>query len=392
MKIGILTFHRPINYGAFLQAFALSNQIQRSFPKSEVEIIDYIAPKEKKKIYLNVLRTVKHYGIDAALKEVVKIRVFRKSLELLPLSKEKLSKVKFENFFSYIESNYDLLIIGSDAVFNWNQNGYPSVFIPQYKFNIPIVTYAASVHGLKYRDVEKNMLDESAFTFENMKIIGVRDKNTENFVKFCKETLQPVHCCDPTFLINFDSLYDVSHRSFEQIMKRYKINIEKQFIVLMLEDKDISKKIYQRYSDQYTIVSLFKKNKYSDAFLYDLTPIEWALVIKNSLLVVTNFFHGTLLALTQNIPVIVVDVSGYEMPYEGKLKDLMERRLNLAELYVKKNEWNLKESEMLDAADKCIQGNYKERIVNAIDKERQSFYEFETCLKTELGEYNNEDK
>ena len=392
MKIGILTFHRPINYGAFLQAFALSNQIQLSFPKSEVEIIDYIAPKERRKIYLNVLRTVKYYGIDAALKEVVKIRVFRKSLELLSLSKEKFSEVKFEDFFSYIESNYDLLIIGSDAVFNWNQNGYPSVFIPQYKFNIPIVTYAASVHGLKYRDVEKNMLDESAFTFENMKIIGVRDKNTENFVKFCKETLQPVHCCDPTFLINFDSLYDVSHRSFEQIMKRYKINIEKQFIVLMLEDKDISKKIYQRYSDQYTIVSLFKKNKYSDAFLYDLTPIEWALVIKNSLLVVTNFFHGTLLALTQNIPVIVVDLSGYEMPYEGKLKDLMERRLNLAELYVKKNEWNLKESEMLDAADKCIQGNYKERIVNAIDKERQSFYEFETCLKTELGEYNNEDK
>ena len=392
MKIGILTFHRPINYGAFLQAFALSNQIQLSFPKSEVEIIDYIAPKERRKIYLNVLRTVKYYGIDAALKEVVKIRVFRKSLELLSLSKEKFSEVKFEDFFSYIESNYDLLIIGSDAVFNWNQNGYPSVFIPQYKFNIPIVTYAASVHGLKYRDVEKNMLDESAFTFENMKIIGVRDKNTENFVKFCKETLQPVHCCDPTFLINFDSLYDVSHRSFEQIMKRYKINIEKQFIVLMLEDKDISKKIYQRYSDQYTIVSLFKKNKYSDAFLYDLTPIEWALVIKNSLLVVTNFFHGTLLALTQNIPVIVVDLSGYEMPYEGKLKDLMERRLNLAELYVKKNEWNLKESEMLDAADKCIQGNYKERIVNEIDKERQSFYEFETCLKTELGEYNNEDK
>lgn len=392
MKIGILTFHRPINYGAFLQAFALSNQIQLSFPKSEVEIIDYIAPKERRKIYLNVLRTVKYYGIDAALKEVVKIRVFRKSLELLSLSKEKFSEVKFEDFFSYIESNYDLLIIGSDAVFNWNQNGYPSVFIPQYKFNIPIVTYAASVHGLKYRDVEKNMLDESAFTFENMKIIGVRDKNTENFVKFCKETLQPVHCCDPTFLINFDSLYDISHRSFEQIMKRYKINVEKQFIVLMLEDKDISKKIYQRYSDQYTIVSLFKQNKYSDAFLYDLTPVEWALVIKKSVLVVTNFFHGTLLALTQNIPVIVVDLSGYEMPYEGKLKDLMERRLNLAELYVKKNEWNLKESEILDAADKCIQGNYKEQIVKAIDKERQSFYEFETCLKAELGVYNNEDK
>lgn len=385
MKIGILTFHRPINYGAFLQSFALSNQIQQSFPESEVEIIDYIAPKERKKIYINVLRTVKYYGIEAALKEVVKIRVFRKTLKALPLSTSKFCKVKFEDFFSYIDSNYDLLIIGSDAVFNWNQNGYPSVFIPQYKFNIPIVTYAASVHGLRYKDVEKNKLNESASAFEDMKIIGVRDKNTENFVKFCKETLQPIHCCDPTFLINFDLLYHISHRSFEQIMKRYKLNMERPFIVLMLEDKDISKRIYEKYSANYTIVSLFKQNKYSDAFLYDLTPVEWALVIKKSVLVVTNFFHGTLLALTQNIPAISVDLSGYEMPYEGKLKDLMECRLNLAELYVKNNEWIFKESEIFDVADNCLRGNYKKKIVNAIEKERQSFYEFEKRLKLELG-------
>lgn len=50
MNIGILTFHRPINYGAFLQSFSLSSHLAKE-PNFNVEIIDYIAPKEKLKIH-----------------------------------------------------------------------------------------------------------------------------------------------------------------------------------------------------------------------------------------------------------------------------------------------------------------------------------------------------
>ena len=39
MKIGILTFHRAINYGAFLQAFALKTYLTSL--GNEVEIVDY---------------------------------------------------------------------------------------------------------------------------------------------------------------------------------------------------------------------------------------------------------------------------------------------------------------------------------------------------------------
>ena len=80
MKVGILTFHRPINYGAYLQSFALSNYLHTIFPDIEFEIVDYIAPREKKNIYLNVLRTVKWYGISAGVKEITKIRVFKSAL------------------------------------------------------------------------------------------------------------------------------------------------------------------------------------------------------------------------------------------------------------------------------------------------------------------------
>ena len=44
MKIGILTFHRSVNNGAFMQAYALSSEIKKRFPSDEVEIIDFTPP------------------------------------------------------------------------------------------------------------------------------------------------------------------------------------------------------------------------------------------------------------------------------------------------------------------------------------------------------------
>ena len=41
MRIGILTFHKAINYGAYLQAFSLSSKLREQFLSDEVEIIDY---------------------------------------------------------------------------------------------------------------------------------------------------------------------------------------------------------------------------------------------------------------------------------------------------------------------------------------------------------------
>ena len=327
MKIGILTFHRPINYGAFLQSFALSNYLKKIFPDEEFEIVDYIAPKENKNIFLNILRTVKWYGVSSGIKEIRKIKVFKNALQYLPRSEKYFCTGDLDKIYSYIDSKYDMLIIGSDAVFNWNQNGFPSAFIPEYSFKIPVVTYAASVHGLEYYDAEKEKIDQCASAFANMSFIGVRDKNTEKFVKFCNEALTPIHCCDPTVIMDYQSLYSIKHRSLTEISKKYNIDLSKQYIVMMLEDQEIAKEVYERYSKIYTVVSLFKKNKYSDKFLYDLTPVEWALVLKCAKVVVTNYFHGTLVSLGQGTPTIVVDLSNYDEPYEGKLDDLVCHRL-----------------------------------------------------------------
>lgn len=376
MKVGILTFHRPINYGAYLQSFALSNYLHMTFPDIEFEIVDYIAPREKKNIYLNVLRTVKWYGISAGVKEITKIRVFKSALEYLPLSKEYFCTENLDELYSYIDGKYDMLLIGSDAVFNWNQNGFPSAFIPVYNFTIPVVTYAASVHGLEYYDVEKEKIRDCKFAFSNLSFIGVRDKNTERFVKFCDETLMPIHCCDPTVVMDYDALYSIKHRKLDEISKAYNIDLSKQYIVMMLENQEIAKEVYDRYSKEYTIISLFKKNRYSDMFLYDLTPVEWALVLKYAKLVVTNYFHGTLVSLGQGTATIVVDLSNYDKPYEGKLDDLVCHRLGLPELYVKGAEWNTKKCEIFDTMNLCLGEEFNSRINDSMKVESEGFDKF----------------
>ena len=48
MEIGIITFHRAINYGAVLQAYALEKFIKNRLRCKNVEIIDYQKQAQKK--------------------------------------------------------------------------------------------------------------------------------------------------------------------------------------------------------------------------------------------------------------------------------------------------------------------------------------------------------
>ena len=50
-RIGILTFHRSTNNGAFIQAYSLSRRLEKDFPQCEVEVIDYSMPKVDAALY-----------------------------------------------------------------------------------------------------------------------------------------------------------------------------------------------------------------------------------------------------------------------------------------------------------------------------------------------------
>jgi len=387
MRIGILTFHKPVNYGAFLQAFSLSARLKKEFPQAEVEIIDYIAPKEARQIYINILRDFKHGGISGGLKSIKKVRMFKRSQKYLPVSERSFCKQSLETFYAYIKDRYDCLVIGSDAVFNWKQNGFPTVFIPDYDFGIPVFTYAASVHGLRYYEAEPDRLATCASAFEKMTFIGVRDACTEKFVKFCRSDAKPRFCCDPTLFIDGEKIKALAGDYAGRIEKKYGISLKKKYIVLMAPDSALTKSVAEKYRKEYSIISLFKSSKYADAFLYDLNPFEWAMVLRGASATVTSYFHGTLLSLVQGTPAVVLDYSGYDEKYQGKLDDLMNTRFGLSDFYYSKAyATSFADDEAFYAVfDKMLSGAYTESILQAVETTARSFDGFLEALRSELN-------
>lgn len=382
-KIGILTFHRAINYGAYLQSFSLSQRLQAEFPECKVEIIDYIAPIEAKKIPWFILSAGYHYGIKKAIFEIKKCKSFRKALVHLPLSPKYMNTENINEVFEYIDNRYDVIIAGSDAIFNWNQNGFPSAFFLNYNFKSPILSYAGSVHGLKYKlmsELQKQYCEES---FNRFSFIGVRDKNTEEFINYCKNDFKPVHTCDPTVFIDINNVHKIAGDWKKRISNKYRLDFNKPIIVSMLQNENLSKIVYERYSSKYQIVTLFKYNKYADYFLYDLNPFEWAAFLSVAKIVFTQYFHGALLTLKNNCPVIVFDMSNYNDCYESKFKDLMLRRLKLPELYydICELDNDQKINEMLGIAKRAINGSFNERIKMGLQKEEKCLYTFIDHLK-----------
>ena len=390
MRIGILTFHKAINYGAYLQAFSLSNKLHENFPNADIEIIDYSHPSgEYRKAYL-VLRNIRHYGIKGGLTELKRISAFKSAQHHLPRSPRSFCTKNPEKLYAYINERYDALIIGSDAVFNWNQTGFPTVFIPNYPFSIPVYTYAASVHGLEFFSVEKDKLQHCSAAFDRMKYIGVRDACSEKFVKFCSPDAKTIHCCDPTLFLDTNAVYEKGRRVADRLEEHYGFSLDSKYIVVMAPDSRMVDAIAKKYGKNYRIVSVFVKSTYADTFAYDLDPFEWAVVLRHASLVVTSYFHGTLLSLVQGNPAIVLDYSHYcNSQYESKLKDLMLTRLHLPELYFSEQDAaQFCEDEFFFAnLDQLLNRTYDKRIADAVEKEKATAEDFLKILQS-AGEFS----
>ena len=381
--IGILTFHRPINYGAFLQAYSLSAYLQKRYPACRVEIIDYIAPAEQKKIYKNALRALKHDGWRAFFRECRKIQVFHKSVKALPLSPS-IGGKGLSALFRYIAARYDAVLVGSDAVLNWNQNGYPSAFYLNYDFQLPMFMYAASVHGMDYERISEEQKQAVGQAFARFALFGVRDRNTERFIAQYREREVITHTCDPTVFIDIRQCREKAGSVRERLLHQYGFDMEKPYIALMLNDDVISRRVKEAYGDRYKLVSLFKTNRACDCFLYDLNPFEWVEVLAGSALTVTQYFHAALLSLRHCKAPVVVDKAKNTDRFESKLHDLMIVRFELPALYFADRDLQNDLAAFSAACETVLREDFTEQIERALARETASMEQFMARLDNDI--------
>ena len=137
-KIGILTFHYSNNYGAVLQALSLQRLLEEM--GYDAEMINYVPSGYRPtnvKDCLGFNRYMFYYeivdiNIFSVLKKVKIMRKYGKSItdkfNKFRAKEMRLSRQVNENSLVEITNDYDVIIVGSDQVWNPSQRKRPEYF------------------------------------------------------------------------------------------------------------------------------------------------------------------------------------------------------------------------------------------------------------------------
>lgn len=129
MTVGILTFHRALNYGAVLQAYALKTAIETKGHKAE--IIDYrnsVIESLYKYPKLSDQKTIKD-----KIKYILCSRWEKSKRDKFELFRK--TQLEIENAKAYTEGDiadikdlYDVFLVGSDQVWNPDAHNFDKNF------------------------------------------------------------------------------------------------------------------------------------------------------------------------------------------------------------------------------------------------------------------------
>lgn len=373
-KIGILTYHRSINYGAFLQAYCLFRYVKHIVGDTiAVEMIDYTS-RISCENYNNMLFHGKHK------REKWKQRIgFERACRLLPLSKGKLCTDSLEKIEAYIKKqNYDMIIVGSDEV--WKVDGMRG-FPTAYWLNFDIGDAIKFSYGVSSRTdfgrIEQKKKEYIKSAVNGFQYLGVRDQVTYDMVAQIGGR-NPYHNCDPTFLIPFT--YDKKAHK-EKLYKKYRIEKKQKLLGVMMSDEKIIKKIKGKFGDEYKIIALYDFHEDADVNMISIHPFEWVRIIGCLDFFVTNRFHGTVFAMKMKIPFLSVET--YNTPQYSKLHYLLENN-DLNEHYLVYHNGNRIYQEILEKIALITKVYDRDKIEKALQREKLKSKSFKKELLDKL--------
>lgn len=406
-RIGILTYHKSENYGAFMQCYSLTKKLQKLFPDETIEVVDYISkevyciyhPSVMNFIYLIIyvksIRKKIRYSrlLLSFLKQLlfkhtssVNHYYFDEAQQYLPLSRKQIITDNYKKVVHFLNENYDIIIVGSDAVWNWQIRPFPNVYFLGPQITTKKLSYAASSYGQPFLSLSDNVKSEIKFGWESFNYIGVRDIPTENFVSIITDAIIPKHNCDPTVFLDISKL-PIDKQLVLGKLQSAGFDVNRKSICIMAQPW-LASFVRLQLGDEYQIISVFKYSKYADVNLLDINPFEWAVCFSFFDITITHYFHGNLLSLKNGTPTIVIEQkSEYNQRYESKIRDFM-KRINCFDYchYLEDlpNDYSLRDEIETITNDKT----FRARLSEAIEKEADSFNSFKYALSSIINETN----
>lgn len=286
MLVGILSMQRIVNYGSFMQAYSLKKMVESLGHK--VVFVDY---KTNVLIEDRNDKTKKQELLYQEIKDGIKFHILKKYGEQQKKFIECYPILGISKFKAY-HTKVDVLIVGSDEVFNCTQRnpkvGFALDFFGENNKARRLITYAASFGSTTYEKLCSYKVD--AQIKKDLKMfdaISVRDNNSYSIVeKLCgvksNLNLDPVLVSgienEPWKEANIENyiiVYGYAGRFAEE---------EKQAIVKFAHKnklKTISLCDYQDFCDQHIVCR----------------PDEILGYFKKANYIVTDTFHGTIFSV-----------------------------------------------------------------------------------------------
>lgn len=298
-KIGILTFHKSINYGSVLQAYALCMTLQGM--GYYAELIDY-EPKIYRTMYQNLY--LKNDSFRHAVGNLMRRFPIRKAFYnrqreferfrniYLPLSRE---KYELNSDLEALNQKYDAIIVGSDQVWNVTAYDCDDVYFLPISHKAKKIAYAVSLNNATYTEERCN--EEMRSWIIDFDAISCREKSgCARIARFIHGKKTVNNTLDPTLIAN-PKIFAFEGRP---------IVVEKPYIFLYsvnfsAEAVKVAKRLSMRTGmPVYSLMTGAQSYRYVHPnrehihiLKGHLAPEDFVNFIRHAEIVVTNSFHGT---------------------------------------------------------------------------------------------------
>jgi hypothetical protein len=300
-RIGVLTFHRCINYGSYWQARCLVEGLRKR--GEDAVLLDH----ESRAVTWAEWRCAFQPSLPERTPRSeypsyrTKARKFLNAFEALPQSP------RFPLHEPAAMEPVDTVVIGSDEVWNLSHPWYggKSIFYGEGLRARQVVSYAASFGNY---DAACGLDDHWATRLRGFSALAVRDENSRQLVHAATGE-DPVLVLDP--VLQFPPEVVPPAESAEPYVAVYGHGLPRWFWEQV--------KAWAR-GVGYRLVSIGYRNHWADEQRVSVGPEEFAQLIAGASAVVTNFFHGCVFALINDKPFASAP-SSYRF---NKVRDLTE--------------------------------------------------------------------
>jgi hypothetical protein len=186
MKTALLTFHNAINYGAALQVFSAQKAIQDL--GHTCDVIDYVNSHRKNSynMFYHAKEEIKNKNLKKAMIYYIgSIFMYKRTKKFERFYRENLNLTSTIYHSSEelrsINNSYDKFIVGSDQVWNYNNNGRDFAYLLDFvEEDRKKISYSSSF-GIA--DIPNDLIERYKYYFNKIPNLSTREDYGVKLIK-----------------------------------------------------------------------------------------------------------------------------------------------------------------------------------------------------------------